>query len=119
MIGTAIFAVVGALMIAIPVVVENHAGLVAVGAAVGTAFTVILLSIAVANRESKAQTGSGIPAWASGIGIAAAAIGITAGKIGLGGNFVLGLMGGILLSYAIALVVLPRLIHDGRQGASK
>ena len=70
---------------------------------------VALFTYGVANRGSSRSTSSR-PAWTSGIGILAAAVGIILGQVGLGGNFVLGLMGGMLLSYAVGVVVLPLLV---------
>ena len=108
-IGLTIFATAGLLMIALPAVIEPHADRVALGAGIGTAVVVALFTYGVANRGSSRSTSSR-PAWTSGIGILAAAVGIILGQVGLGGNFVLGLMGGMLLSYAVGVVVLPLLV---------
>ena len=105
-IGLTIFATAGALMIALPIVIENDADRVALGAGIGIAVVVALFTYGVANRGSTSSR----PAWASGVGYLAAAVGIISGNVGLGGNFVLGLMGGILLSYAIGVVVLPLVV---------
>ena len=108
-IGLTIFATAGSLMIALPAVIEQHADRVALGAGIGTAVVVALFTYGVANRGSSRSTSSR-PAWASGVGILAAAVGIILGKVGLGGNFVLGLTGAMLLSYAVGVVVLPLVV---------
>jgi hypothetical protein len=107
-IGLTIFATAGSLMIALPAVIEKHADRVALGTGIGTAVVVALFTYGVANRGSRST--SSRPAWASGIGILAAAVGIILGKVGLGGNFALGLTGGMLLSYAVGVVVLPLVV---------
>jgi membrane-associated phospholipid phosphatase len=71
-------------------------------------FLLSILRLSYVNRGDNTKTRQGMPVWAAGISLLAVAVGIISSELGAGHGFILGVIGGVLFSYGVAIAVVPR-----------
>ena len=112
----AILGGIGIALIVVAVVASGHAVRGALGTLLGVGFLLCILRLGYVNRGDNTKTRQGMPVWAAGIGLFAVAVGIISSELGAGHGFILGVIGGVLFSYGVSLVVVPRVLFGDRQG---
>jgi hypothetical protein len=103
---SAILAAIGALLLALPVVIDGRGIRVLIGAAIGALVLLAIVWTGYLNRK-KAPVRKGLPRWGFVFVFFGAFFGFSAAEVG-GGEMLLGFFGGILLTLAVAQVLFRR-----------